>query len=99
MANNVTTIQGYQASLGYVQIASIASATPLGVIPAYSDTALIQPTGGDMRYTDDGQTPTATYGMLVSDGAFLEYTGILKNLKFIAAVGTPTLNIIYSTKN
>lgn len=99
MANNVTTIQGYQKSLGYAQIASLATSTALSGIPDNTAVALIQPVGQNVRWTDDGTVPTATVGMLLQDGAILQYSGILKNLKFIQVAASAQLNITYYSKN
>jgi hypothetical protein len=63
--------------------------------PSGAAWALIQPIGADVRWWDDGSTPTVSQGFLLVSAAYLECTGDLKEFRAIAASGTPTLNVSY----
>lgn len=90
------SIKAFEKPLGYEQIltATLAVATQLNK-PAYTKVAYVQVEGGQVRYRDDGVNPTAAIGMLLVDGAVLEYSGDLSTLKFITESGTPKLNVSY----
>ena len=57
--------------------------------------ALLQVTGGDVRYTLTGTTPpTASLGFLGTDGqSFLLTTADVANARFITASGSPKLDV------
>jgi hypothetical protein len=58
--------------------------------------ALLQATGQNIRWTDDGTTPTATVGMLLyAGGDPYPFTGDLAALKFIQVAATAVLNVSY----
>src|SRR5262245_10571194 len=57
--------------------------------------ALIQCDTQDVRWTDDGTTPTSTVGMLLPKGTILEYEGALEKLKFIEAAASASLSVAY----
>lgn len=90
------SIKSFEKPLGYEQILTVtlAVATPLNK-PSYTKVAYVQVEGGQVRYRDDGVNPTAAVGMLLVDGAVLEYAGDLSTLKFITESGTPKLNVSY----
>lgn len=90
------SIKAYENPLGYEQVltATLAAATQLNK-PAYTKVAYVQVEGGQVRYRDDGTDPSAAVGMLLVDGAVLEYAGNLSTLKFITESGTPKLNVSY----
>lgn len=73
--------------------ASSASATS-GGIPPGATMATLQAETANVRYRDDGGAPTASVGSIVASGLnpFL-YTGTLSKLQFIAATGSPLLDI------
>lgn len=81
--------------LGYEQITSLSSATPL-TVPDGADFALIRPTAQAVMWRDDGTAPTATVGMplLVADSP-LEYSGNLSAIKFIESTSGAKLNVSY----
>jgi hypothetical protein len=55
--------------------------------------ARIQVDGGSVRWRDDGVAPTTAIGMLMIDGASLDYYGDVSALRFIVVgVTTPTVN-------
>jgi uncharacterized protein YfaP (DUF2135 family) len=91
MANNV---KGFQQ----VTAAELSAAVAL-TVPAGTERALIQAETANVRYRVDGSDPTASVGMIVIAGAHqpLEITtaGGLIAAKFIAASGSPLLNVTY----
>lgn len=81
--------------VGYQQIVGLVAATAL-TVPTGAQYALIVCTAQNVRWVDDGSTPTATLGMLLktTDPA-LWYVGKLSRLKFIQAAATATLDVLY----
>jgi hypothetical protein len=91
--------------LGYQQITAttLASATSL-TVPANATFALINVEGtpgtDEVRYRDDGTKPTSSVGTLLNGSGssgwppFL-YAGDLTAIEFIAANGSPKLNISF----
>ncbi len=80
--------------LGYQQITDLSEVTTLGV-PNGARFAMISVDGQMVRWTDDGQTPTATFGMPAGVGITLVYEGDLSLLRFIEAASGAILNISY----
>jgi len=80
--------------LGYQQITSLSSAQAL-TIPSGATRALIAPLTQTVRWRDDGTNPTASVGMPVAAGAYLNYDGDLKTIRFIEASASAELNISY----
>lgn len=83
--------------LGYQQIGSstLASATKL-TVPAGANFALIRVETADVRWRDDGTDPTTSAGMIMTDtDPLFAYSGTLSKLSFIAASGSPVLNVSY----
>lgn len=92
------SIHAHNKPKGFVGIAAAtinaaAAGIPVASIPSNTKIAYIQPEGGDVKWRDDGVAPTAVIGMLLQDGAVMEYTGKLSDLQFIKASGTPKINI------
>lgn len=92
----LNTVDGKRVPTGWERITDLTASTML-TIPAGTNTqiALIQPEGANVRWRDDGGNPTATIGMLLTAGSFLEYNGELGNLKFIQVSASATLNVNY----
>jgi hypothetical protein len=74
----------------------LAGATSL-TVPAGATIAQIGLEGtGSIRYWDDGSVPTTTSGMLITAPfAGWQYAGALTAIQFIAASGSPQIDIIY----
>jgi hypothetical protein len=97
------TVPGqYMVPLGYCRLTAttLESATPLsscsGGIPAGASMAAIQAETAAVRYRDDGTAPTASVGMEIVSGANpMLYTGTLSELQFIAASGSPLLDVVF----
>ena len=88
--------------IGYQQITDLSAAVGL-TVPLLDKTglnqkptfALITPLTGNVRWRDDGTSPTASVGMPLAAGVTLQYDGNLKLIKFINNGGTAELNISY----
>jgi hypothetical protein len=87
---------------GYAQYANMAAAIDLATnpttgpaLPESSVRALIQAEGADVRWADDGTTPTASLGMIIPNGVVLEYEGDLSKIKLIQAAASAKLNVSY----
>lgn len=90
------SIKAFEEPLGYEQIVNADLAAPKKLnAPAYTKVAYVQVEGGQVRYRDDGVDPAAGVGMLLVDGAVLEYSSDLSALTFIEENGTPKLNVSY----
>lgn len=96
----VSVITGKPA--GYAQ-ATITSAAGLPSIPASVDRAIVQiETQDQIRWRDDGGTPTASVGMLLFQGNAIELTTAqsINNFKAISVGGAGvTLNVSYYEKS
>jgi hypothetical protein len=81
--------------LSATNTASSASSTS-GGIPIGATMAFLEAEVASVRYRDDGGVPTAAIGNLVVFGIpGILYTGTLPNLQFIAASGSPLLDIAF----
>jgi hypothetical protein len=75
--------------------ASSASLTS-GGIPVGATMAVIQAETANVRYRDDGASPTSSIGLEIVSGASpILYTGTLSALQFIAASGSPVLDVAF----
>lgn len=86
---------GKDAPLGYQQIGTLTSSVGLTSIPQNARFALIQCTGQDVRWRDDGTAPTASVGMMLTVGTSLIYNGDLKAIRFIQTSATALLNYAF----
>lgn len=89
-----SVIDGLLDPLGYQQITSLSSSTSL-TVPAYATRALIQAETQDVRWKDDGSTPTSSSGMLLSATRDMLYTGSLSAIRFIETTASAKLNVSY----
>jgi hypothetical protein len=80
--------------LGYQQITSLSASTAL-TVPAGATMALIVPQTQGVRWRDDGVAPTASVGMPVAAGSFLNYDGDLARIRFIQQTASAALNVSY----
>ncbi len=90
-----STVQGYQKPAGYQQITSVSSAVGFTSIPADARFVVIQPTGQNVRWRDDGVDPTATIGMLIVANDMLFYSGDFAAIKFIQVSASAVLNYTF----
>lgn len=87
------------APLGYGQLStSLSGAVKLGSafengLPVGADSVLLQADTHDVRWTDDGTTPTSSVGMILKSGdAPFLYTGAIENLQFIESASGAVLD-------
>ena len=65
-------------------------------IPAGATMAYLQAETANVRYRDDGVAPTASVGSLVLGGdPGIFYNGSLTTIRFIAASGSPVLDVAF----
>lgn len=57
--------------------------------------AIIQAEGGEIRFRDDGTSPTAAVGMIVASGDSIQYPGDLSAFEFIETGAITAVNITY----
>lgn len=81
--------------LGYSQITSLGSAVTLGSIPTGAKMALISVSSANVRWRDDGTSPTTTVGMPMIAGQEFQYSGDFTKLQFIAVSGSPVLDVSF----
>lgn len=81
--------------LGYQQVTGISAATAL-TVPVGATMAVIQTEAQNVRWRDDGTSPTATVGMVLttSDELIYDANG-LAALKFIEVAVGAKLNVSY----
>lgn len=74
---------------GSQRLTGLAVAKGLTVPPG-ANYAIIRADGGDVRYRDDGSTPTTTQGMPLYEGEVLEYDSPIgiAALKFASTAGS-----------
>ena len=67
-----------------------------GGIPFGANMVVLQAETANVRYRDDGAAPTAAAGSIVVSGLNpMLYTGTLSALQFIAATGSPLLDVAF----
>ena len=92
----LNVVDGRRKPTGWQKVTGLSSATGLTVPPdTVTQIALIQPEGANVRFRDDGTNPTASTGMLLTAGSFMEYNGDLSLLKFIEVSASASLNVLY----
>ena len=79
---------------GYQQITSLSAAATL-TVPNGATVAVIQTEAQNVRWRDDGTSPTASIGMLLNTGQELVYDGNLAAIKFIEVTASAKLNVSY----
>ncbi len=85
--------------LGFEQVSVTGTAAALTNIPAGTERAWLQAESANVRWRADGTDPTASVGMIIysTDVRITEISTAagLRAAKFIAATGSPKLNITY----
>jgi len=85
--------------LGIAQDTTISAASGLptvsGSIPAATTVALIQVTGQNCRWRDDGTDPTAAIGIQLGAGTSFWYRGTFSAFKIIEEAASAVLNVAY----
>ena len=74
---------------------SVTTSSPI-TVPSGATHALLTVDigGGDIRYWEDGSTPTTSAGLLVPAGGAAELTN-LSNVRLISTAGTTAVNISF----
>jgi hypothetical protein len=92
-ANGVGVQTGLSATTG----AAVSLTKPTGLRPTH---AVIAIESNSVRYTTDGTTPTASVGILLPAGTFIEwleplvnYSGMIDKVQFIGISGTATIQV------
>lgn len=95
-------IKAVTSCIGYQQITSLSSAVNLTVpttdkngMNQKPNFALIVCETQNVRWRDDGTSPTSSVGMPLIPGVPLQYDGDLTKIQFIEQAGTAKLNISY----
>ena len=81
--------------LGYYRVTTLGAAVNLPSIPAGAVSADIAIEGANVRWRDDGQSPTASVGMPLAQDASMIYRGNLAAIQFIQQSVGAILNVSY----
>lgn len=95
MSNGNHVVDGHLTPAGYVQMTSLAAATVISSIPDNTEVAVIQAETQNVRWRDDGTSPTTSVGMILVAGDSMVYNGTMSALKFIEVTASAKLNITY----
>lgn len=87
-------------ALGYGQLTSLSSAVAIssvtGGIPAGTEQVAIQAETQNVRYRDDGTSPTASVGMIfVANSIYVFNVAQIARMKVIEATASAKLNISF----
>lgn len=80
--------------LGYQQITGLSAVQKMSP-PKGTKFALITPETQAVRFRDDATDPTASVGMRLPVGTYLEYTGNIGRMRFIEEAASAKLNVVY----
>jgi len=80
--------------LGYEQVTGLSGVKAL-TVPNGAQRALLICTGQNVRWRDDGTSPTGTIGIQLPTGTPFWYTGDMSAIKFIEEVASSVLNVSY----
>lgn len=86
---------GRYAPLGYEQITSMSTVKTFTVPSRNATGAKVIAESQDVRWTDDGTTPTSSVGMLWKAGIEYFYDGNLNAVQAIEATASAKLNVSY----
>ncbi len=94
MGQKVATIEGHLQPNGFETISDLSSA--VGITPPDGSlVALIQGETQNIRWRDDGTSPTAAIGMLHIANDILIYSGDMTAIEFIETTASASLNVTY----
>lgn len=77
------------------QLSVTTSASSTLTVPGGAYIAHIQAYDGNIRYRDDGTSPTTTTGMCIFAGGDKWYIGDLDAIELISETGTVEVNVLY----
>lgn len=101
MAHRVERVPGKTppiASSKQALALTVSTAVALSA-PEAASWVLLQALSANVRWWDDGSTPTISSGMVITPGTLLEYAGDLKAFRAIAETAGAILNAAYYTNN
>jgi len=84
----------YHIPKGYQQITDLSSAVGL-TVPDGASYAVIQAEDENVRYRDDGTSPTDAVGMLLEATDSIRYVSDLSAVEFIEVTSGAKLNVSY----
>lgn len=88
-------VPGNLAPKGYEKITGLSSAQAL-TVPTGARIALLRAETQDVRWRDDGTSPTATDGMLLATtDDIVVYVGALADLELIETSASATVHVSY----
>lgn len=80
---------------------TITTSTAVGLpsVPLAADRCVVQPWQGDIRWTDDGSTATASYGMVLREGDTWQFDSPLADISMASMepVGEVQIHCAYYT--
>lgn len=76
-------------------VALLAAATPPYVLTQAERTALFSVEGNAIRWTDDGQVPTTTYGQPLAAAQAEQISSIFSAMLLVSQSGTATVNVTF----
>ena len=83
-------------ALGYTQVTNVSAATGVGTIPAGTEVVMLQCETQNVRFRDDGTSPTASVGMLLVTNTIYTFTASnVAAMKFIETTASAKLNILF----
>lgn len=91
-------VQSENGPRGYQQLSVTAAATSTLTVPGGAYIAHIQAYDGNLRYRDDGTSPTTTTGICIFAGGDKWYIGDLDAIEFISELGTVEVNVLFYGK-
>ena len=87
--------QGQPCGFQQISAATLASATAL-TVPGAATYCVIEVDTANVRWRDDGTSPTAAVGVQMYAGApAIVFPGNMNTVKFILVSGSPVLNVSY----
>jgi len=91
---SVLTVDGSLEPKGHEQLTSIESPAALSP-PSGARLALIQATGENIRWRDDGTDPTSATGIQLEAGNDFWYVGNLASIRLIEESSGAAVNVAY----
>ena len=83
-------------ALGHQQITSLSAAVGFTSIPAGTEVVLVQPQTQNVRYRDDGTSPTASVGIVLVALTVYEFSvAQFSSMKFIETAASAALNCAF----
>lgn len=97
MGGGIASSNSSRVPLGYVQVTNLSSPVGIGPVPTNATLAIINVSGGSVRWRDDNISPTSSVGMPVNADNGIQYNGVLSQIQFIqVSSGSPaTLDVSF----